>query len=84
MVSTTARGVVIPIRTGFNFQKVALTFKEEFDRGQGKDDEAMEVVERAERGDGVESRTTRVRKALKDMSRGGSKKLRHESVKHGH
>lgn len=85
IMSTTARGVVIPIRTGFNFKKVALTFREEFDRGQGKEDEAMEVNEREPgREGGAESRTSRVRKALKDMGRGGSKKLRHESVRHGH
>jgi len=85
IMSTTARGVVIPIRTGFNFKKVALTFREEFDRGQGKEDEAMEVNEREPgREGGVESRTSRVRKALKDMGKGGSKKLRHESVRHGH
>lgn len=85
IMSTTARGVVIPIRTGFNFKKVALTFREEFDRGQGKEDEAMEVNEREPgREGGMESRTSKVRKALKDMGRGGSKKLRHESVRHGH
>lgn len=83
IMSTTSRGVVIPIRTGFNFKKVALTFREEFDRGQGKEDEAMEVAEREPR-DGSESRTNRVRKALKDMGRAGGKKLRHESVQHGH
>ncbi len=53
------------------------------DRGQGKEDEAMEVMEREPRGDGVESRATKVRKALKDMGRKGSgKRLRAENVSH--
>lgn len=58
-------------------QNRALTFREEFDRGQGKEDEAMEVAEREPRGDG-ESRASKVRKALKDMGRkgGSGSKLR--------
>lgn len=42
-------------------QNSAVSFKGVDDRGHGKEDEALEVMEREPRGDGVESRTTKVR-----------------------
>ena len=46
----------------------AVSFKGVDDRGHGKEDEALEVMEREPRGDGVESRTTKVRFSLELLS----------------